>query len=402
MKKSKGQIEYEKKFNRIAQKLYGNQANLIQNEPEKGFTTQQKETKDQRSGINNDVMQKSNTNKKNIVSNIGKLLNEDLEKKEVPKEVATKVPKARNYRKLTLKEYLNQEEKNEDENNKTKAEKIEVFDNTKEKKNKVVEKQEIIEKKDPEQKEEEVDEKEAKDRKDKIVDDKIGNMMPDLLNWDEAKNDVSSDDEIINIIQDALNNEVVKDAVSMTNEVINNLINSNKFEFMGNLHQQIITGVENGNSIYKRFEIDSNIVNNYKQYSEQLTNFIIIYFHSKLSDIILDYSNRIGQIEKIITDIYTKLYGKDELKDIGDKIEVFLDESINSDENLKGKNILKILANLACAIYYCSQNCFYAILRLIFVEKILFSDQIIMDNHIYLEVIFHFKTICEMFGIETN
>ena len=403
MKKSKGQIEYEKKFNRIAQKLYGNQANLIQKEPEKEFTTQQKVTKNQRSGINNDVMQKSNTNKKNIVSNIGKLLNEDLEKKEVPKEVATKVSKARNYRKLTLKEYLNQEEKNEDENNKTKAEKIEVFDNTKEKKNKVVEKQEIIEKKDPEQKEEEVDEKEATERKDKIVDDKIGNMMPDLLNCDEAKNDVSSDDEIINIIQDVLNNEVIKDAVSKNNEDINNLINSNKFKFMGNLHQQIITGAENGNSIYNRFEIDNNIANNYKQYSEQLTNFLIIYFHEKLSNIILDdYSSRIGQIEKIITDIYTKLYGMDELKDIEDKMKVFLDESINSDENLKGKNILKILANLACVIYYFSQNCHYAILLLAFGEKISIFNQIIMDNHILFEVIIQFQTIIKLFGIETN
>lgn len=64
MKKSKPQIEYEKKFNRIVQKLHGKQATLIQKEPEKGFTTQQKVAKDQRSGINNDVVEKSNTNKK--------------------------------------------------------------------------------------------------------------------------------------------------------------------------------------------------------------------------------------------------------------------------------------------------------------------------------------------------
>lgn len=327
-----------------------------------------------------------------------KNINWRFRKKEVPKEVATKVSKARNYHKLTLKEYLNQEEKNEDENTKTKAEKIEVFDNKKEKENKVVEKQEIVEKKDPEQKEEEVDEKEVNERKDKIVDDEIGNMMPDLLNCDEAKND----DEIRNIIQDALNNEEVKAAVSMKNEDIDKFINSNKFKFMGNLHQQIITGAENGNSIYNRFEIDSNIANNYKQYSEQLTNFLITYVHKKLSDIILEDFSSIEQIGKIITDIYIKLYGKDELKDIEDKINVFLDESINSDENLKGKNILKILANLACAIYDCYRNSRYAILQLIYGKKICISGHIIMDNNIFLEVTIQLITIAELFGIETE
>ena len=157
MKKSKVQREYEKKFNRIAQKLHGNQANKPQKEPEKELTTQQKVTKDQISDINNDALQKSNTNKKSQVSN------------EVPKEIATKVSKERNVHKLTLKEYLNQEEKNEDENTKTKTEKIEVYDN--EKKNKIVEREESVEKKDPEQKEEEVDEKEK--RKDEIEIDKM-------------------------------------------------------------------------------------------------------------------------------------------------------------------------------------------------------------------------------------
>ena len=42
MKKSKAQLEYEKKFNRIAKKLYGNQEKQSQKKPEKGLTTQQK------------------------------------------------------------------------------------------------------------------------------------------------------------------------------------------------------------------------------------------------------------------------------------------------------------------------------------------------------------------------
>ena len=100
MKKSKAQIEYEKKFNKITLKLHDNQANQPQKK-EKGLTTQQKVTKAQRSGIKYDVEQKKNTNKKSQVSNVGKLLNEDLEIKEVPKEIATQVAEARNKHKLT-------------------------------------------------------------------------------------------------------------------------------------------------------------------------------------------------------------------------------------------------------------------------------------------------------------
>ena len=101
MKKSKAQIEYEKKFNRIAQKLHGNQPSQPQKKAEKGLTTQQKVTKAQRAGIKYDVVQKTNTNKKSQVSNVGKLLNEDIEIKEVPKEIATQVAQARNEHKLT-------------------------------------------------------------------------------------------------------------------------------------------------------------------------------------------------------------------------------------------------------------------------------------------------------------
>ena len=48
-----------------------------------------------------DVVQKSTTNKKSQVNNVGKLLNEDIEIKEVPKEIATQVQQARNEKKLT-------------------------------------------------------------------------------------------------------------------------------------------------------------------------------------------------------------------------------------------------------------------------------------------------------------
>ena len=101
MKKSKAQLEYEKKFNRIAQKLHGNQANQPQKKVAKGPSTQQKVSKAQRDGIKYDVVQKSTTNKKSQVSNVGKLLNEDIDIKTVPKEIATQVQQARNEHKLT-------------------------------------------------------------------------------------------------------------------------------------------------------------------------------------------------------------------------------------------------------------------------------------------------------------
>ena len=112
-----------------------------------------------------------------------------------------------------------------------------------------------------------------------------------------------------------MNNGIVKHVFSKMNDDNNKFINSNKFIFMGNLHQQIIAGVENGNSIYNRFEIDSNIVNNYKQYSEQLINFIKTFFHKTFSDFIQDdFCSKIEQIQNIIRDIYTELYGKNEQK----------------------------------------------------------------------------------------
>jgi len=101
MKKSKAQRDYEKRFNQIQQKLHGNQPQQQKVEKKKGPTTQQKVVLAQRNGMKYDVVQKSTTNKKSQVNNVGKLLNEDIEIKEVPKEIATQVQQARNEKKLT-------------------------------------------------------------------------------------------------------------------------------------------------------------------------------------------------------------------------------------------------------------------------------------------------------------
>ena len=100
MKKSKAQKEYEKKFNKIAQKLHGNQPQT-QKKTTKAPTTQQKVNLAQRTGVKYDVVQKSTTNKKSQVSNVGKLLDEEADFKTVPKEIATQIQQARTEKKLT-------------------------------------------------------------------------------------------------------------------------------------------------------------------------------------------------------------------------------------------------------------------------------------------------------------
>ena len=112
MKKSKAQKEYEKKFNKIAQKLHGNQPQTTQKKTTKAPTTQQKVNLAQRAGVKYDVVQKSTTNKKSQVSNVGKLLDEDTEVKTVPKEIATQIQQARAEHKLTQEQLANKVQEN--------------------------------------------------------------------------------------------------------------------------------------------------------------------------------------------------------------------------------------------------------------------------------------------------
>ena len=99
-KKSKAELEFEKKFRMAQNKLGVTNSNQGKPKP-KGPTGQQKVSKAQRSGLKVEVVQKNTTNKKSYVSNVGKLLDEDLEIKTIPKEIATQVQQARNDAKLT-------------------------------------------------------------------------------------------------------------------------------------------------------------------------------------------------------------------------------------------------------------------------------------------------------------
>ena len=112
MKKSKAQKEYEKKFNKIAKKLHGNQPQTTQKKTTKAPTTQQKVNLAQRAGVKYDVVQKSTTNKKSQVSNVGKLLDEEADFKTVPKEIATQVQQARTEKKMTQEELAKKVQEN--------------------------------------------------------------------------------------------------------------------------------------------------------------------------------------------------------------------------------------------------------------------------------------------------
>ena len=112
MKKSKAQKEYEKKFNKIAQKLHGNQPQTTQKKTTKAPTTQQKVNLAQRAGVKYDVVQKSTTNKKSQVSKVGKLLDEEADFKTVPKEIATQVQQARTEKKMTQEELAKKVQEN--------------------------------------------------------------------------------------------------------------------------------------------------------------------------------------------------------------------------------------------------------------------------------------------------
>ena len=73
--KTKAEIEYEKKFSKLAKQINGGKPAQQKPKP-KGPTAQQKVSKAQRSGVQYEVVQKNTTNKKSYVSNVGKLLND--------------------------------------------------------------------------------------------------------------------------------------------------------------------------------------------------------------------------------------------------------------------------------------------------------------------------------------
>ena len=114
-----------------------------------------------------------------------------------------------------------------------------------------------------------------------------------------------------------------------------------------------------------------------------------------------DQEGRDLQIKNIITEIYTKLYGRNGLQDVDDIMCFFINEEINSEENLKGNNILKILANLAVAIHDYYQNAVLTFSQFAFGSKIRVGNTIIPENSLFFDAVEQIKTIREVFGIKS-
>lgn len=99
-KKSKEDIEFEKKFAKYNAMLGGNQ------QQEKGKKTSNNQkmknaNNAQRAGKKVEIVNKGVGNKQNYISNVGQLLNEDVEIKEIPREIAIQVQQMRQEKKLT-------------------------------------------------------------------------------------------------------------------------------------------------------------------------------------------------------------------------------------------------------------------------------------------------------------
>ena len=75
-------------------------------------TQKQKVNEAIRQGRKTETVQKGQGNKNDYVQNVGKLLNEDIEIKEVPREIAIQVARARNEKKLTQEQLANKVQEN--------------------------------------------------------------------------------------------------------------------------------------------------------------------------------------------------------------------------------------------------------------------------------------------------
>ena len=84
------------------------------------------------------------------------------------------------------------------------------------------------------------------------------------------KNKQAGVEDVDQTIQDVFNIDIVKSTIDAMNNDINKQIHSEKFKMLGNLHKQIMSNLDNGNTVYNRFNIDANTLDKYKQYYKQL------------------------------------------------------------------------------------------------------------------------------------
>ena len=105
-KSNKAARDYDAKFEKYANMLPKEYKDQFKSNVKK--PTQQQKVKDAvRTGKKVEIVSKNVGNKKGQISNVGKLLEEDIEMKTVPKEISIQVSKARNEHKLTQEQLAN-------------------------------------------------------------------------------------------------------------------------------------------------------------------------------------------------------------------------------------------------------------------------------------------------------
>ena len=109
--REKEQKMLDKKFEKYAAMLPQSYKDQFKREVKKP-TQKQKVNEAIRQGRKTETVQKGQGNKNDYVQNVGKLLNEDIEIKEVPREIAIQVARARNEKKLTQEQLANKVQEN--------------------------------------------------------------------------------------------------------------------------------------------------------------------------------------------------------------------------------------------------------------------------------------------------
>ena len=114
-KKNKGREKEQKmldkkweKYSKMLPQSYFDQFKSDVKKP----TQKQKVNEAIRQGRNTETVQKGQGNKNDYVQNVGKLLNEDVEIKEVPREISVQVARARNEKKLSQEQLANKVQEN--------------------------------------------------------------------------------------------------------------------------------------------------------------------------------------------------------------------------------------------------------------------------------------------------
>lgn len=97
----KNKVDLQSKYAKYAKMLPPEEKAFFQNKGTSKVTQEQKIKEAQRTGKKVEVVSKAVGNKQNQISNIGKLLDEDVEIKEIPKEISTQVSRARNDHKFS-------------------------------------------------------------------------------------------------------------------------------------------------------------------------------------------------------------------------------------------------------------------------------------------------------------